>query len=75
MSDEGPVTPERIRALQAAQKRLGCACYDAYCNPTCPECAAFRISGGPTHCGSRLCQSGSINSGGPVAHCSCDLCF
>lgn len=35
------------------------------------ECAGF----GPRHNGSRNCESGSIASGGQVAHCSCDTCF
>lgn len=29
----------------------------------------------PSHNGSKRCESGSIASGGPNAHCSCDRCF
>lgn len=30
---------------------------------------------GPSHNGSRNCRSGSIASGGNVAHCACGTCF
>ncbi len=36
------------------------------------RCCAY---GGPTHNGSKHCESGSIASGGKNAHCSCDVCF
>lgn len=29
----------------------------------------------PRHFGSKLCESGSIASGGKNAHCTCDTCF
>ncbi|MEP7362872.1 MAG: damage-inducible protein D [Acidobacteriota bacterium] len=38
----------------------------------CPECAG----GNPApHYGSQRCTSGSLASGGGVAHCTCDSCF
>lgn len=38
----------------------------------CPKCAG----GEPTsHNGSERCRSGSIASGGDVAHCSCEFCY
>lgn len=30
---------------------------------------------GPNHDGSKACESGSIASGGPRAHCTCDTCY
>jgi hypothetical protein len=39
--------------------------------PDCAECAA---GSGISHSGSINCTSGSLASGGPVAHCSCDYC-
>ena len=30
---------------------------------------------GPSHNGSRFCESGSIASGGKRSHCTCDMCF
>ena len=40
--------------------------------PGCSECAG----GNPApHYGSANCRSGSIASGGPVAHCNCEFCY
>jgi hypothetical protein len=39
--------------------------------PDCPDCAAGNVY---SHFGSEQCSSGSIASGGSVAHCSCDYC-
>lgn len=42
----------------------------------CPTCLRFPPgSFAPSHDGSRHCESGSIASGGKIAHCSCELCF
>jgi hypothetical protein len=47
----------------------------------CTECRGCRQhwsrshGGGPKHNGSRMCESGSIASGGKNAHCTCDTCF
>lgn len=42
----------------------------------CPECERQRNGEwGPSHDGSRYCESGSIASGGTRAHCTCDRCF
>jgi DNA-damage-inducible protein D len=39
--------------------------------PDCPEC----IAGSPySHHGSKNCTSGSLASGGSIAHCGCDYC-
>jgi len=43
--------------------------------PTCVEIREKRNGFGPTHDGSPRCESGSIASGGRVAHCTCDVCF
>lgn len=43
---------------------------------TCKACAEYSASGfGPRHEGSTGCKSGSLASGGNVAHCTCDTCF
>jgi DNA-damage-inducible protein D len=53
---------ETIAELPAASREIV---------PDCPECAA----GSPyAHFGSSQCTSGSLASGGKVAHCSCDYC-
>lgn len=46
-------------------------------HPDCKSCKRITDEGGfgPTHDGSRLCESGSIASGGATAHCTCDWCF
>lgn len=44
----------------------------------CPSCREIREKYrgfGPSHDGSRRCESGSIASGGTRSHCSCDACF
>ncbi len=44
----------------------------------CPTCKLIRERDngfGPTHRGSKNCESGSLASGGEHAHCSCDTCF
>lgn len=44
----------------------------------CSTCETIRseYNGfGPSHEGSRLCQSGSLASGGNREHCTCDACF
>lgn len=41
----------------------------------CRTCASVAREGGPSHNGSHLCRSGSIASGGTVAHCACNVCF
>jgi hypothetical protein len=44
----------------------------------CPTCKSIREEHngiGPSHYGSRNCQSGSPASGGSAAHCTCDSCF
>lgn len=38
-------------------------------------CTVERVPGLPSHDGSRMCKSGSIESGGTRAHCSCDYCY
>ena len=47
-------------------------------NPDCALCREIREKHhgfGPSHDGSRNCQSGSLASGGQRAHCTCDVCF
>lgn len=42
----------------------------------CRLCRAIAEEGfGPSHNGSKRCESGSIASGGDKSHCSCDTCF
>jgi len=43
----------------------------------CMACVRIIKEGGfgPTHNGSKNCESGSIASGGDIAHCTCDVCF
>ena len=44
----------------------------------CPQCIEIETTYkgfGPSHNGSRGCESGSIASGGTHAHCTCDACF
>jgi len=45
--------------------------------PECQTCILIAARGGfgPSHDGSEHCESGSIASGGDVAHCTCDVCF
>lgn len=44
--------------------------------PICVTCAEIGEGGfGPSHDGSRRCESGSIASGGTHTHCSCGICF
>jgi DNA-damage-inducible protein D len=40
--------------------------------PGCPECTGGNAA---SHYGSVDCRSGSIASGGSVAHCRCDFCY
>lgn len=42
---------------------------------TCAEIRDKYDGFGPSHNGSAMCGSGSIASGGTVAHCTCDRCF
>ena len=39
-----------------------------------PGCAECEAGSSYSHFGSPQCSSGSLASGGPVAHCSCDYC-
>jgi len=39
----------------------------------CSQCQELGM--GPSHDGSKSCESGSIASGGKNSHCSCDVCF
>ncbi len=51
---------------------------DRFPDVNCPMCTEIqqKYNGlGPSHDGSRLCESGSIKSGGSRAHCTCDWCF
>lgn len=43
----------------------------------CETCEQIKREGGfgPSHNGSKRCESGSIASGGQNAHCTCDTCF
>ena len=43
--------------------------------PDCPTCLQIGSGMGPTHQGSKNCKSGSIASGGTLAHCTCGICF
>jgi hypothetical protein len=49
----------------AFQKRIHPDC------ATCQSPETFK----PSHDGSRLCESGSLASGGHRRHCTCDTCF
>jgi hypothetical protein len=44
---------------------------------TCDYCRRLAEEGqiGPSHDGSRYCESGSIRSGGNRSHCACGTCF
>jgi hypothetical protein len=43
---------------------------------TCAECERQAAgSFGPSHLGSKRCESGSLASGGPKVHCTCEACF
>jgi len=51
---------------------------DRFPEDNCATCSEIRIKYngfGPSHNGSKLCESGSIASGGKNAHCTCDWCF
>ena len=39
------------------------------------SCSGCTGGFGPSHEGSTRCESGSIASGGHIAHCTCDTCF
>ncbi len=41
----------------------------------CRQCMEIGTGMGPSHNGSKGCESGSIASGGKNAHCTCDVCF
>jgi hypothetical protein len=42
----------------------------------CPECGRAAVTRRyPSHDGSRMCEQGSIASGGSVAHCGCACCY
>jgi hypothetical protein len=43
---------------------------------SCQSCWAY-VAGQmmPSHAGSRMCESGSLASGGDRTHCTCDTCF
>lgn len=46
--------------------------------PDCETCKLIHevYNGfGPSHEGSKRCESGSIASGGDRAHCTCSVCF
>ena len=43
--------------------------------PECSQCREIGTGMGPSHDGSKSCESGSIASGGKRSHCSCDVCF
>jgi len=50
--------------------------YPKQSHEVCLTCAEIARGGhGPSHYGSPRCESGSLASGGPNAHCSCDRCF
>ncbi len=52
-----------------------CACASVAICVTCEDIRTKHGGFGPSHEGSKLCESGSIASGGTIAHCSCDTCF
>ena len=41
----------------------------------CQQCIEIGTGMGPSHNGSKGCESGSIASGGTRSHCTCDVCF
>lgn len=41
----------------------------------CSQCRGIGKGIGPSHDGSKGCESGSIASGGNRTHCTCDVCF
>jgi hypothetical protein len=41
----------------------------------CQSCREAYMHGGPSHNGSRNCESGSIASGGSNCHCACSTCY
>jgi len=43
--------------------------------PDCLQCREIGTGMGPSHDGSKSCESGSIASGGKYSHCTCDVCF
>lgn len=64
------VEGQRLIESQVMHEMLPSLSEDAI--PGCPECSG----GNPaSHNGSKQCTSGSIASGGPRAHCTCDYCF
>jgi hypothetical protein len=42
-------------------------------NPNCSQCQD--VTNPTRHKGSPYCRCGSIASGGPNAHCTCDICY
>lgn len=45
-------------------------------NPDCKGCQYNVKTGwGPSHDGSKFCESHSLASGGKNDHCTCDRCF
>lgn len=64
------VTLERAVEAETLHHLLPAINEDAV--PGCPECAGGHPA---SHNGSADCTSGSIASGGAVAHCTCDYCY
>lgn len=63
-----PLTPEEI-STESLVQAIAEEC------KTCVEITEKYGGFGPSHDGSKFCESGSIASGGSKAHCSCDWCF
>ena len=56
----------------------GCSfpdCLDKESREIYENCTSCQARFGPSHNGSRNCESGSIESGGKRSHCTCDTCF
>lgn len=74
-TDLHPTTRKQVEALPEDRRTRF---FELLASTGCVDCASIAVlygSHGPSHEGSRYCQSGSLKSGGRTAHCSCDTCF
>ena len=60
-------------------RETGCSfpdCLDKESREIYDNCSGCHQDGMyPSHNGSKMCESGSIASGGTKDHCTCDICF
>jgi len=69
IDDLGKERAVRDRAIRETERDVALTASGIV--PDCPECLAGSHY---SHFGSRSCTSGSLASGGSIAHCNCDYC-